>query len=327
MMQASADIIVTFPESMNVTTFPYYSAPIERLVSAKGRGDRGLVEQTADVVAHSARIMIPDEKGGSRFGAELPGKHVLDIWAQPGEQIKVNVESLDPFTYTITGSELMAGFEDVRHLNLDNPDDIAAYFEKNIDSERSLPALMYQGGETYVENFKRLSPAAKSSILYPFAEVKYKGTMASLEKERKQREMASGQVTAPDFTLNNTEGKPVSLSDFKGKWVILDFWGSWCIWCIKGFPELKEAYAKYDGRLEVVGVDCRESQEAWLAGVKKHELPWVNVYNPEGSTLADEYGVQGFPTKAIIDPEGKIRNITTGHDPEFFQKLDEFMAK
>lgn len=119
----------------------------------------------------------------------------------------------------------------------------------------------------------------------------------------------------------------MSLSDFKGKWVILDFWGSWCIWCIKGFPELKEAYEKYNDELVIIGVDCNETEEAWKAGVAKYELPWVNVYCPDGNPLVAEYGIQGFPTKAIIDPEGKIRNITTGHNPDFFTALSNLIGK
>ena len=143
--------------------------------------------------------------------------------------------------------------------------------------------------------------------------------------ERKQKAMQSGDVVAPDFTLKNLEGQDVSLFDFRGKWVILDFWGSWCPWCIKGFPELKEAYAKYSDKLVIIGVDCRESESDWKAGVEKYQLPWVNVYNPEGSDITTEYGVQGYPTKAIIDPEGKIRNITVGHDPSFYTVLTELM--
>ena len=147
------------------------------------------------------------------------------------------------------------------------------------------------------------------------------------EMEQKLEALQTGDVEAPNFTLKDLEGKDVSLTDFRGKWVILDFWGSWCPWCIKGFPELKEAYEKYSGTLEIIGIDCRESEAAWKEGVAKYELPWVNVYNPEGSTLTAEYAVPGFPTKAIIDPEGKIRNITVGHDPEFYVALTELMGK
>ncbi len=132
---------------------------------------------------------------------------------------------------------------------------------------------------------------------------------------------------APDFTLEDTTGQMVSLSEYKGKWVIIDFWGSWCIWCIKGFPELKEAYEKYKDRLEVIGVDCQESREAWLAGVEKYELPWVNLYMPKGNPLTYKYGVQGFPTKAIVDPKGNLRDIVMGHDPEFFVKLETLMSE
>lgn len=145
--------------------------------------------------------------------------------------------------------------------------------------------------------------------------------------ELKLETLQSGTVDAPGFTLKDLEGKDVSLSDFKGKWVILDFWGSWCPWCIKGFPELKEAYEKYAGQLEIIGIDCRESKEDWKAGVEKYQLPWINVYNPEGSELTNEYAVPGFPTKVIVNPEGKISNITVGHDPAFFEVLAKLLGK
>lgn len=147
------------------------------------------------------------------------------------------------------------------------------------------------------------------------------------EIEKQEQALQVVEVEAPGFTLKNLDGKDVSLSDFIGKWVILDFWGSWCPWCIKGFPELKEAYEKYNGILEIIGIDCRESEADWKAGVEKYELPWVNVYNPEGSTLLKEYEVQGFPTKVIINPQGKIKNITIGHNPEFFTVLEELLGK
>lgn len=147
------------------------------------------------------------------------------------------------------------------------------------------------------------------------------------EIEKKLEMMESGDFTAPNFTLKNLEGQDVSLEDFRGKWVILDFWGSWCPWCIKGFPELKEAYSKYGDELVIIGIDCRESEEEWRAGVEKYELPWVNVYNPQDSNLTEEYNIPGYPTKFIIDPQGIIRNVTIGHDPEFFDALTKFMGK
>ena len=144
-------------------------------------------------------------------------------------------------------------------------------------------------------------------------------------QELAQIEMVTNHVEAPAFTLKNLEGKDVSLSDFRGKWVILDFWGSWCRWCIKGIPEMISIYDKYhnDG-LEIIGIDCNEPEADWRAGVEKYKLSWVNVYNPapRGEGITAEYNVPGYPTKVIVDPEGKIFDIVVGEDPVFYELIE-----
>ncbi|MGM9711866.1 MAG: peroxiredoxin family protein, partial [Prevotella sp.] len=128
----------------------------------------------------------------------------------------------------------------------------------------------------------------------------------------------------PDFTLNDINGKPLSLSSLRGKHVVLDFWGSWCGWCIKGMPQMKEYYAKYKDKLEILGIDCNDTEEKWKAAVAKHELPWLHVYNPRGSQddVCSKYGIRGFPTKILVGPDGKIVKTVVGEDPEFYTLLD-----
>ena len=128
---------------------------------------------------------------------------------------------------------------------------------------------------------------------------------------------------APDFTLNDINGKPLTLSSLRGKYVVLDFWGSWCIWCIKGMPKMKEYYAKYAGKLEILGIDCNDSEEKWKAAVAEHQLPWLHVYNNDESGLLEKYGIEGFPTKVVIDPEGHVANVVVGEDPAFYTYLDK----
>lgn len=143
----------------------------------------------------------------------------------------------------------------------------------------------------------------------------------ALKKQNWEKVVPGYQV--PDFRLKNLDGEYMTLESFKGKYVLLDFWGTWCRWCIKGIPEMKEYYAKYRDRIEFVGIDCRDTEEAWREGVKKHELPWVNLYNGHDQEIVIEYGIQGYPTKIIVGPDGKVVEAFLGEDPAMYEKLDE----
>ena len=130
---------------------------------------------------------------------------------------------------------------------------------------------------------------------------------------------------APDFTAKKVDGTTLTLSSLQGKYVVLDFWGSWCKWCIKGFPDMKEAYTKYKGKVEFVGIACRDTEEKWKNATAKYEIPWISVLNPVENDLVKVYQVQGFPTKIVIDPKGKIDRIFLGEAPEFYTYLDSLM--
>ena len=134
----------------------------------------------------------------------------------------------------------------------------------------------------------------------------------------------TSEVEAPDFTLNDINGKPLTLSSLRGKYVILDFWGSWCGWCIKGVPRMKEYYQRYAGKFEILGIDCNDPEVRWKAAVERYELPWLHVYNPRsGSKLLLQYEIKGFPTKIIVSPDGKIVKTIIGEDPAFYAFLDK----
>lgn len=350
---AAADVTVKLPAVSGIDSLEYYSMPISKMISAKSRAELGLEEGKVPVVNETVVIPIGTDNGGYRVGFKLSENDAIDLFAAPGNNIVAEISSVSPFSYKLSGSPLAEGIseivntlrtpleekqrammakgepaqEDMMAIYQEYVDGLKDYINENPTSEATAYAVMDLPPEEMIPAFEKLSERAKSNILYPLAKVRYDNAVQNMEKERKQQELASGTHDAPAFTLKNVEGKDVSLSDFKGKWVILDFWGSWCIWCIKGFPELKEAYEKYNDELVIIGVDCNETEEAWKAGVAKYELPWVNVYCPDGNPLVAEYGIQGFPTKAIIDPEGKIRNITTGHNPDFFTALSNLIGK
>lgn len=346
---ANADITIEMPKDCGPSSVHYYYAPINKFANAKTRADRGLVADSVMVKDAKAVISFPNQTENYLVGLNVDNNNI-SVYVSPGENVNLNVTSCNPFAYSLSGSPLANGMNELITLNApleakaqemiasgnqEGLSDLGEQFTQNqknfISNNPENPAvpvaLMNLDGEDFISIYESLPDSQKSSILYPLLTQQYEREKKSLEMDKKQKALQSGEVEAPNFTLKDLEGKDMSLSDFRGKWVILDFWGSWCPWCIKGFPELKEAYQKYQGKLEIIGVDCRESEADWKAGVEKYQLPWVNVYNPEGSSLLSEYGVQGFPTKAIIDPQGKIRNITVGHDPAFFVALTELMGE
>lgn len=172
-----------------------------------------------------------------------------------------------------------------------------------------------------------LSDNVRNGRMKAFYQQSIDNAKKRIEAEEKAKKLQATGVEAPDFTLNDINGKPLKLSSLRGKTVVLDFWGSWCIWCIKGMPKMKEYYEKYKGKFEILGVDCRDTEEKWKTAVAKHQLPWLHVYNPKDSDVLEKYGVQGFPTKIIIGPDGKIVKTIVGEDPAFYSLLDELLSK
>ena len=180
------------------------------------------------------------------------------------------------------------------------------------------------------EAYQLFDPSVREGRMKPIYDDLVKAEQQRIEEEAAEKESQKKQAAgleAPQFTLNDINGKPLALSSLRGKYVILDFWGSWCVWCIKGFPQMKEYYAKYPGKFEILGVDCNDTEDKWKAAVEKHQLPWLHVYCPKDATVLADYGVTGFPTKIVIGPDGKIVKTIVGEAPEFYTMLDELFGK
>ena len=201
---------------------------------------------------------------------------------------------------------------------------IMDFIKKNPNSEASAAIIpQLEDLAKMKEAANLLSETVKNGRMKDF----YQNVIDQVEAQKKAEEESAKKqaagVVAPDFTLNDINGKPLALSSLKGKYVILDFWGSWCGWCIKGFPEMKNYYNKYKGKFEILGIDCNDTEQKWKDAVKKNELPWLHVYNPRTSKVLADYGIQGFPTKIIVGPDGKIVKTIVGEDPAFYTLLDE----
>ena len=125
---------------------------------------------------------------------------------------------------------------------------------------------------------------------------------------------AVGQ-TLEDFTLNDPNDKPFNFSQLSGKYVMIDFWASWCGPCKVSFPHMKALYEKYKGdRFEIYSISVDQSKSNWLAELKEQQLPWLHALDTKKLSKS-RFGINGVPTVFLIDPQGKVLAKDVGLDP------------
>lgn len=173
--------------------------------------------------------------------------------------------------------------------------------------------------ENSVRNLAAKFPEHTGVINYVKA---FNAMLAQFKKEQQpgqQIQKATGMPgvgdIAPDFTMNDVNGKPVSLSSFKGKYVLVDFWASWCGPCRRENPAVVAAYNKFKNKnFTILGVSLDEKKENWVKAIADDKLEWTQIsdllyWNSKAVELY-KFGEMGIPYNILLDPQGKI--IATG---------------
>jgi thiol-disulfide isomerase/thioredoxin len=152
------------------------------------------------------------------------------------------------------------------------------------------------------------------------------------DPERK-RETAKPQVglavgsAAPDWTLTNGTGQKRSLADYKGKVVVMDFWGTWCGWCIKAMPQIQAVHEHYkDKPVAILGMNVENDPSADPLGfMKKSGYTYEQIMKAE--SITSRYKVTGYPFLYVIDQDGKVLEVEVGYSANLKDKLIETIDK
>jgi len=354
-------------QKANITGTMHFSEPVQMIyLSYSTGGDRvtdstkpnnGKFHFTADVAEPTAAMLM------IRFepvaGQERPHVERTQLFMEPGN---INIAVKDSLQLAkVSGSKSQKAFESLKKLekpysekeetlsnkyreyyaakdtaamknleeefdNLSKEKDEKVYHQyitQNPNSPLALYVLNQYAG--YDLDAKKVEPLFN---MLPAATRKLPSAVAFKERIETAKKTAVGAM-AMDFTQNDTLDKPVSLSDFKGKYVLIDFWASWCGPCRAENPNVVKAYNNYkDKNFTVLGVSLDQpgKKQAWLDAIHKDNLAWTHVSDLKfwDNAVAKQYGIRAIPQNLLIDQDGRIiaKNI---RGEELTEKLAEIM--
>jgi len=218
---------------------------------------------------------------------------------------RATLDSLN-LIYEQKSNELYTTFskEMYQAINDNMPSVGAILFAENLDVDRDY-VFLKEFADKAAQQMPNSTPAKH------FVEFMSRVNNSDLDKERKTKDEVGLNIgnLAPDFSLNTPQGKPVSLSSFRGKVLLLDFWAAWCRPCRMENPNVVAAYQKFkDKGFDILGVSLDQDKEAWLKAIEKDKLTWTQVSDLKfwDSPITTLYQVNGIPMNFLLDKDGKI---------------------
>ena len=306
-----------------------------------------------------------EKEGGNFYILDLAGRQKVVLLVEGGESFTVTADGFEqnskgePGKYEVRGSKNMDYYAKLMEMNQAmvtkvnkwNDEYAKATDKKDEKKMQEIQNNFQQAEMEHVAKIKGLLPEMGSSLVAIFAAnnlLNPQRDFAEMEAvaQRFEKENPSPKIVqaylgyikrikgvavgdeAPDFTLNNPEGQDIALSSLRGKYVLIDFWASWCGPCRMENPNVVKLYNKYkDKGFAIYGVSLDKDKAAWLGAIKKDGLTWTHGSDLKfwNSAVAQTYGVNAIPATYLLDKEGKViaKNL---RGPSLEAKLSELLG-
>ncbi len=167
----------------------------------------------------------------------------------------------------------------------------------------------------------------------PEAYMPYDTFIAEFERKKQEESGVADEITpvelnegdvVPNWTLMDADGNEVSLESLRGKPVILDFWGTWCVWCVVAMPKIETVYQEIGDKAHIYGISCKEPDDADpKAFLKEKGVTYPTLV--KGDNVAKLLNVEGYPTLLVIDKEGKLLHKHSGYSKDLDKSLIELL--
>ena len=243
-------------------------------------------------------IVFPTPVAERRVSFDQQEKLLAEILASPGASAEVK-----------QNAERSILFQHLDHLDLiDTPTQAAALEARLTDfiarhpSDSKANALQVRR----LDLLQKADPAKAAALLASLSTSTDPKVADAARGRQEQQALAN---TPLDWKFNAVDGTPVDLAQWRGKYVLVDFWASWCPDCLREMPDVLAAYRQYHRRgLEVIGVSLDDDHDALTAFTKKHVMPWPQFFDGQGyaTPYAAKYGVRGIPEMWLVDKSGRV---------------------
>lgn len=326
--------------------------PTRKIDSAKVGTDNTFT--LTSKVADGGEVLVLNVGGGQKMALLVEGGETLNVVA---DGYRMDAKTGQTGKATVTGSKNMEYYDKLLTLRTDMENrvsnwnkQVAAATEKKDNKRIAQIEQEYTAAEQDVVNkVKAMLPDMGTSLVSLFALnfinidtdfATYDALAQRFEKENPNSPHAKaliGRVArikgvmvgaqAPEISLSDTTGTPVPLSSLRGKYVLLDFWASWCGPCRMENPNVVRMYNKYkDKGFAIYSVSLDQSKANWTKAIRNDNLTWTHVSDLKywQSAAAQQYGVQAIPATFLLDKDGKIiaKNL---RGPALEQKLEEIL--